>query len=115
MFGLGVSLFKKNCDDICMCVGISSLSSSSLFLIPFIMLTCSMMRFLLLLLLGLCPCGVSVVMLSSLVCLLGCRGTLWGYGGCCDCDACTVVCVAYLYAQSARVSAMLVWWMDEVW
>ena len=38
----------------------SSLSSSSLFLILF-MLTCSMMRFLSLLLLGLCPCVVSVV------------------------------------------------------
>ena len=37
-------------------------------LIPF-MLTCSMMRFLSLLLLGLCPCGVSVVMWSSLICL----------------------------------------------
>ena len=52
-----------NCDDVCMC-----LSSSSLFLIPF-MLTCSMMRFLSLLLLGMCPCVVSVVMWSSLVCL----------------------------------------------
>ena len=49
-----------NCDDVCMCVGISSLSSSSLFLSPF-MLTCSM-RFLLLLLLGLCACVVFVVM-----------------------------------------------------
>ena len=37
-------------------------------LIPF-MLTCSMMRFPSLLLLGLCPCGASVVMWSSLVCL----------------------------------------------
>ena len=46
---------------------ISSLRSSSLFLIPF-MLTCSMMRFFSLLLLDLCPCVVSVVMLSSLVC-----------------------------------------------
>ena len=24
----------------------------------------------------------------------GCYGTLCGYGGCCDCNACTVVCVA---------------------
>ena len=44
---------------------------------PF-MLTCSMMRFISLLLLGMCPCGVSVVRWSSLVCLLGCRGTLCG-------------------------------------
>ena len=36
------------------------MSSSSLFLIPF-MLTCSEVRFLLPLLLGLCPCVVSVV------------------------------------------------------
>ena len=46
--------------NIGMCVVISSLSSSSLFFIPF-MLTCSMMIFLSLLLLGLCPCVVSVV------------------------------------------------------
>ena len=57
-----------NFDDICMCVVNKNLSSSSLFLIPF-MLTCSMMRFLSLLLLCLCPCIVSVVMWSSLVCL----------------------------------------------
>ena len=47
-----------------------------------------------LLLLGLCPCVVSVVLWSSLVCLLGRRGILCGCSGCCDCDACTVVCVA---------------------
>ena len=39
---------------------ISSLSSSSLFLSPF-MLTCSMMRFISLLLMGLCVCVVLVV------------------------------------------------------
>ena len=77
------------------------------------MLTCSMMRFLSLLLLGLCPCVVSVVMWSSLVCLCGCCCTLCGCGGCCDCDACTVVCVACVYA--VRVTAMLVWGMDDVW
>ena len=49
-----------NCDDSCMCV-ISSLSSSSLFYRPFI-LTCSMMRFLSLLLLGLCACLVLIVL-----------------------------------------------------
>ena len=41
----------------------------------------------------------SVVMWSSLVCLLGCCGTLCGCGGCCDCDACTVVCVACVSAK----------------
>ena len=56
-----------NCDDICICMCVESLSSSSLFLIPF-MLTRSMMRLLSLLLLGQCPCFVSVVMWSSLVC-----------------------------------------------
>ena len=55
-----------NCDNIYILIG--SLSSSSLFLIPFL-LTCSMMRFLSLLLLGLCHCVVSVVIWSSLVCL----------------------------------------------
>ena len=67
-------------------------------LIPF-MLTCSMMRFIPLILVGLCHCGVSVVMWSSLVYLLGCRGILCGCDGCCDCDACTVICVACVYAE----------------
>ena len=50
-----------NCDDVCMCVGISNLSSSSLFL-SLCLLTCSMMRFLSLLLLGMCVCVVLVVL-----------------------------------------------------
>ena len=52
-----------NCDDVChdQCpLNKSVQSSSSLFLSPF-MLTCSMMRFLSLLLLGLCACVVFVV------------------------------------------------------
>ena len=53
-FGFRGELGFLNCDDV--------------FLIPF-MLTCSMMRFLSLLLLGLCPSVVSVVICSSLVCL----------------------------------------------
>ena len=60
-FGFRGGLGFLNCDDVCMCVVISSLSSSSLFLSPF-MLTCSMMRFLSLLLLGLCFCVVLVVL-----------------------------------------------------
>ena len=59
------------------------------------------MRLLSVLLLGLCPCVVSVVMWSSLICLRGCYGTLCGCGGCCD--ACTVVCCACVYAESVRV------------
>ena len=86
------------CDDICMCVVNKQLKLLELVLIPF-MFSYSMMRFISLLLLGLCPCGVSVVMWSSLVCLLSCRGTLCGCDGCCDCDACTVVCVACVYAE----------------
>ena len=43
-------------------------------------------------------CVMSVVVWSSLVCLLGCLGTLCRCGGCGDCDACTIVCVAYVYA-----------------
>ena len=57
-----------NCDDVCMCVVNKQFGSSSLFLSPF-MLTCSMMRFLSLLLLGMCACVVFVVLWSSLVCL----------------------------------------------
>ena len=42
-----------NCDDICMCVVNKQFELLKFFLIPF-MLTCSMMRFLSLLLLGVC-------------------------------------------------------------
>ena len=49
------------CDDICMCIVKNSLSSSRLFLIPF-MLTCSMMKLISLLLLGLCTCVAFVVL-----------------------------------------------------
>ena len=54
------------------------------------------MRFISLLPPDLCHCVVSVVLWSSLVCLRGCRGTLC-LG--CDCDACTVVGVACVYAE----------------
>ena len=57
------------CDDICTCVVNKQFEVLDFFFIPF-MLTYSMMRFLSLLLLGLCPYVVSVVMWSSLVCLL---------------------------------------------
>ena len=56
-----------NCDDICMCVVNKKFELLDIF-IPF-MLTCSMMRFLALLLLGMCSCVVSVIMWWSLVCL----------------------------------------------
>ena len=49
------------CDDICMCVVNKQLELLEFVLIPF-MLTCSMMRFLSLLLLGLCACVVFVVL-----------------------------------------------------
>ena len=67
-----------NCDYICMCV-----VNKQFELLEF----------------GLCLCGVSVVMWSSLGCLLGCRDTLCGCSGCCDCGACTVVCVACVFAE----------------
>ena len=58
------------------------------------MLTCSMMRFLSLLLLGLCGVSSPVLVPWSL-----CRSTLCCACGCCgDCDACTVVCVACVCA-----------------
>ena len=49
-----------NCDYICMCVVNKQFELLDFVLIPF-MLTCSMMRFISLLLLGLCACVVSVV------------------------------------------------------
>ena len=59
-FGFRGELGFLNCDDVCMCV-VNKQCSSSLFLSPF-MLICSMMRFLSLLLLGLCVCVVLVVL-----------------------------------------------------
>ena len=84
---------------------ISSLSSPSLFLIPF-MLTCSIMRFLSLLLLGLCPCVVSVVMWSV------CEVVVVPYVD--VVVAVTVMCVLLfvLHAERVwgwRVTVMLVW------
>ena len=67
-FGFRGDLGFLNCDDVCMCVANKQFELLELVLIPF-MLTCSMMRFLSLLLLGMCPCDVSVVKWSSLVCL----------------------------------------------
>ena len=57
-----------NCDDIYMCFVNMQFELLEFVLIPF-MLTCNIMRFLSPLLLGLCPCVVSVVMWSPLVCL----------------------------------------------
>ena len=93
---------------------VSSLSSSSLLLIPFI-LTRNIIKFILLLLLGLCPSVVSAVVWS-----------LW--------SVCEVVVVPYVDAvvavttmrvllhvcmlrecEGAKVTAMLVWGMAEVW
>ena len=57
-----------NCDYICMCVVKKQFDLLEFVLIPY-MLTCNMMRFISLLLLGMCPCVMSVVMWYSLVCL----------------------------------------------
>ena len=56
------------CDAICMCVVNNQFKLLQYVLIPF-MVTCSMMKFLLFLLLGLRACVVSVVMWLSFVCL----------------------------------------------
>ena len=56
------------CDDICMCIVNTQFQLIEFVLIPF-MLTCSMVRFISLLLLSMCACVVSVIMWSSLVCL----------------------------------------------
>ena len=50
-----------NCDDVCMCVVNKQFELLELFLSPF-KLTCSIMRFISLLLLGLCACVVFVVL-----------------------------------------------------
>ena len=55
-----------NCDNICMGVVNKQFELIEFVFIPF-MLTCSMMRLISLLLLGLCPCVVSVVMWSSML------------------------------------------------
>ena len=69
----GCALFRGelgflNCDAICMCVVNKQFELLEFVLIPF-MLICNIMRFISILLLGLCPCVVSVVMWLSLVCL----------------------------------------------
>ena len=79
-----------NCDDICMCV-----VNKQLELLEFDSVYVDLQY---VLLLGMCPCDVSVVLWSSLVCLLGCRDTLCGCGSCCECDACTVTVVC-VYAE----------------
>ena len=56
---------------------------------------------------GLCPCVVSVVLWSALVC--ECRGILCGCGCCRDRDACSVCVVCLLIeCDGARLTAMLV-------
>ena len=57
-----------NCDDICMCV-VNKQFELIEFVFDSLYLTCSMMRFFSLLLLGICHCVVSVVMWGSLFCL----------------------------------------------
>ena len=57
-----------NCDDIGICV-VNKQFELLEFVVYSVYVDCSIMRFLSLLLLGLCPCVVSVVMWSSLVCL----------------------------------------------
>ena len=67
-FGFRGDLGFLNCADICMCVVNKQFELLEFVLIPF-MLTCSMMRFIPRLLLGMCACVVFVVMWYSLVCI----------------------------------------------
>ena len=60
-FGFSGELGFLNCDDICMCVVNKQFELLEFVLIPF-MLTCSMMRFISLLLLGICACVLFVVL-----------------------------------------------------
>ena len=90
-FGFRGELGFLNCDDVCMRV-VNKQFELLEFVFDSVYVDLQMMRFLSLLLLGICPCVVSVVMWSSLVCLGCCRGTRCGCGGCCYCNACTVCC-----------------------
>ena len=94
-----------NCDDIDMCV-VNKQFELLEFVFDFVYVDRSMMRFLSLLLLGVWSCGrlwsvCEVVVVPYMEC-----------GGCCDCDACTVVVLNVCIlreCEGARVTAMLVW------
>ena len=60
-FGFRGELGFLNCDDVCMCAVNKQFELLELFLGPF-MLTCRMMRFISLLLLGMCVCVVLIVL-----------------------------------------------------
>ena len=98
-----------NCDDICMCV-----VKKQFELIDSFMLTWSMMRVISLLLLGPCPCVVSIVVWSV------CEVVMEPYV-----DAAVAVTVMRVLlivlhvcllreCDGAKLTAMLVWRMDEV-
>ena len=63
-FGFRGELRFLNCDDVCMCV-----ENKQFELLEFVFDSCSMITFLSLLLLCLCPCVVSVVVFGLSVCL----------------------------------------------
>ena len=84
-----------NCDDICMCV-VNKPFELIYFGFNSVYVHLEYNEVYLSLMLGLCAC---VVMWLSLVCLWCCLGTLCGYSGCGECDACTVVCVACEYGE----------------
>ena len=67
-FGFRGELDILKCDDVFMCV-VNKQFELLEFVSESVYLTCSMMRFLSLLLLGLCVCVGLVVLWSSLVCL----------------------------------------------
>ena len=78
-----------NCDDICMCV-VNEQFELLKFVFNSVYVDLQYDEISLIFTAGSVSLyGVSVVMSSSLVCLCGCRDTLCGYGGCCNCDACT--------------------------
>ena len=68
-FGFRGELGFLNCDDVCMCVVNKQFELLEFVLIPF-MLTCSMMKFLSILMLGMCPCVVSMVVFGLTMSLL---------------------------------------------
>ena len=87
-----------NCDDVCMCV-VNKQFELLKFVFYSVYVNLQYDKIYLTFTAGsvslCCVCGHVVVFGLS----MSCRGTLCGCGGCCDCDACTVVCVAGLSAE----------------
>ena len=90
-----------NCDDICMCV-VNKQFELLEFVFESVYVDLQYDEIYLTYTAG----SVSLWCICSHMAVVGlsvsCRGTLCGCGRCCDCDACTVVCVACVSAERVR-------------